>query len=75
MRAELGRVNTDLARAQHLKDFRVLPRLLEAERGERTANGKVKRNAVVNSFATLIDEMYGGNDDTVIANHPRPRSY
>ncbi|WP_413810965.1 AMP-dependent synthetase/ligase [Streptomyces sp. OE57] len=75
LRAELGRVNTDLARAQRLKDFRVLPRPLEAERGERTAKGKVKRNAVVNSFATLIDEMYGGNDDTVIANHLRPRSH
>ncbi|NIY64103.1 hypothetical protein SMALB_2054 [Streptomyces malaysiensis] len=75
LRAELGRVNTDLACAQRLKDFRVLPRPLEAERGERTANGKVKRNAVVNSFATLIDEMYGGNDDTVIANHLRPRSH
>ncbi|MFE3221776.1 hypothetical protein [Streptomyces antimycoticus] len=71
LRAELGRVNVDLARAQQLKDFRVLPRPLEAERGERTANGKVRRNAVVHSFATLIDEMCGGNDDTGIANHLR----
>ncbi|MFE2679716.1 hypothetical protein [Streptomyces hygroscopicus] len=36
LRAELGRVTTDLARAQQLKDFRVLPRPLEAERGERS---------------------------------------
>jgi long-chain acyl-CoA synthetase len=74
LRAELERVNADLARAEQLKDFRVLPRALEAERGERTANGKVKRTAVVSSFGTLIDEMYGGNDDTKIANHIRSRS-
>jgi len=74
LRAELERVNADLARAEQLKDFRVLPRALEAERGERTANGKVKRTAVVSSFGTLIDEMYGGNDDAKIANHIRSRS-
>jgi long-chain acyl-CoA synthetase len=74
LRGELERVNTDLARAQQLKDFRVLPRPLDAERGERTANGKVKRNAVVSSFAELIDEMYGGTDDSAIANHVRSRS-
>jgi long-chain acyl-CoA synthetase len=74
LRAELERVNGDLARAEQLKDFRVLPRALEAERGERTANGKVKRTAVVSSFCSLIDEMYGINDDTKIANHIRSRS-
>ncbi|MBO3682302.1 long-chain fatty acid--CoA ligase [Streptomyces sp. NEAU-YJ-81] len=74
LRAEVARVNADLARVEQLKDFRVLPRPLEVERGERTANGKIKRNAVVNSFATLIDDMYGANDDAAIANHVRSRS-
>lgn len=74
LRGELERVNADLARAQQLKDFRVLPRLLDAERGERTANGKVTRNTVVSSFAELIDEMYNGNDGSAIANHVRSRS-
>nr|WP_272923783.1 AMP-binding protein [Streptomyces sp. SID3343] len=74
LRAELARVNEDFARVEQLKDFRVLPRPLEVERGERTANGKIKRNAVVRSFATLIDEMYGdANDDTAIANHVRAK--
>lgn len=63
VRAELDRVNADLARVEQLKDFRVLPRPLEAARGERTANGKVKRAAVVGSFAGLIDEMYGVDDE------------
>ncbi|MEV6980308.1 AMP-binding protein [Sphaerisporangium sp. NPDC051017] len=73
LRAEVERVNADLARVEQLKDFRVLPRPLAPERGERTANGKIKRNAVVSSFATLIDEMYGADDDAAIANHVRPR--
>ncbi|MEU4895636.1 hypothetical protein AB0B12_23045 [Streptomyces sp. NPDC044780] len=63
LRAEVARVNADLARVEQLKDFRVLPRSLEVERGERTANGKIRRNAVVSSFAPLIDDMYGANDD------------
>ncbi|SFO97491.1 long-chain acyl-CoA synthetase [Amycolatopsis rubida] len=71
VRAELERVNADLARAEQLKDFRVLPRPLEASRGERTANGKVKRAAVAGSFAGLIDEMYGVDDDAAIADHVR----
>lgn len=71
LRAEVERVNADLARAEQLKDFRVLPRPLEAARGERTANGKVKRAVVVRSFAGLIDEMYGADDDAAIADHVR----
>ncbi|WP_116204714.1 AMP-dependent synthetase/ligase [Amycolatopsis circi] len=74
LRAELDRVNADLARVEQLKDFRVLPRALEASRGERTANGKVKRAVVVGSFAGLIDEMYGVGDDAAIADHVRRRS-
>lgn len=74
LHAEMARVNADLARAEQLKDFRVLPRALDLQRGERTANGKIKRAAVVTSFTPLIDEMYGVNDDTVIAHHVRSRS-
>ncbi|GAA2640826.1 AMP-dependent synthetase/ligase [Streptomyces axinellae] len=73
LRAEVDRVNADLARVEQLKDFCILPRPLQAEHGERTANGKMKRNAVLRSFATLIDEMYGANDDAAIANHVRSK--
>ncbi|MEV0705215.1 AMP-binding protein [Saccharopolyspora sp. NPDC050389] len=73
LRAEVARVNADLARVEQLKDFRVLPRSLEVERGERTANGKIKRTAVVSSFAALIDDMYGVNDDAAIADHVRSK--
>ncbi|MFJ2768720.1 AMP-dependent synthetase/ligase [Streptomyces sp. NPDC087300] len=73
LRAEVDRVNADLARAEQLKDFRVLPRPLAAERGELTANGKVRRGAVVSAFAPLIDEMYGADDDAAIAHHVSAR--
>ncbi|WP_194923326.1 hypothetical protein [Catenulispora pinisilvae] len=73
LRAEVDRVNTDLARVEQLKDFRVLPRPLAAERGELTANGKVRRAAVVDSFAALIDEMYRTDDEAAIAKHMRSR--
>ncbi|WP_168211217.1 hypothetical protein [Actinosynnema sp. ALI-1.44] len=44
---------------------------MEVEHGERTANSKIKRKAVVSSFAALIDDMYGANDDAAIAKHVR----
>ncbi|MCE0767004.1 AMP-binding protein [Pseudonocardia kujensis] len=74
LRTEVEQVNADLARVQQLKAFRVLPRALETARGERTANGKIRRNVVVRSFSSLVDEMYGANDDFVIAEHVRSRS-
>lgn len=67
LRAEIERVNADLARAQQIKDFRLLPRALDLAHGERTANGKVKREGVVRSFARLIDEMYPPDDTAAIA--------
>lgn len=59
LQAEVDRVNGDLARAEQLKSFRVLPRPLALETGERTANGKIRRDGIVVSFADLIDDMYG----------------
>lgn len=67
LRAEIDRVNADLARAQQIKDFRLLPRALDIAHGERTANGKVRRDGVVRSFAALIDEMYPPDDAAAIA--------
>jgi long-chain acyl-CoA synthetase len=65
--AEIERVNRDLARAQQIKMFRILPRALAIETGERTANGKMKREGVVASFAELIDEMYERSEADAIA--------
>ncbi len=57
LRAELGRGTTDLARARQLKDFRVLPRPLEAARGERsdttTAPGSASRRRGADPVSAL----------------------
>jgi long-chain acyl-CoA synthetase len=64
---EIARVNRNLARAEQIKQFRVLPRPLAIETGERTANGKMKRAGVVTSFAGLIDDMYGESEAGAIS--------
>ncbi len=51
-------VNRDLARVEQIKEFRLLDRELEHEGGELTATQKVKRRAVEQQFADLIEEMY-----------------
>lgn len=51
-------VNRDLARVEQIKAFRLLDRELDHEGGELTATQKVKRRAVEQQFADLIEEMY-----------------
>lgn len=51
-------VNRDLARVEQVKAFRLLDRELDEEGGELTATQKVKRRAVEQQFALLIEEMY-----------------
>ena len=51
-------VNRDLAQAETIKRFALLPRELGHENGELTATQKVKRAAVVAEFRDLIEEMY-----------------
>jgi long-chain acyl-CoA synthetase len=51
-------VNRHLARAEQVKTFRMLSRELDHEGGQLTATQKVKRRAVAEEFAELIEEMY-----------------
>jgi len=53
-------VNEQLARVEQIKDFRLIPKELDHEEGELTATQKVKRRAINEEFAALIDDMYGG---------------
>jgi long-chain acyl-CoA synthetase len=65
--ADVERANADLARVEQIKDFRVLPRPLTIDGGDRTPNGKLRRDAVHRNFAELIDEMYAEDEARVIA--------
>lgn len=50
--------NRQVARVETVRDFRILPRSLSLEEGELTPTLKVKRRAVHDHFAHLIEEMY-----------------
>jgi long-chain acyl-CoA synthetase len=58
--AEVARVNVDLAPFESIKQFALLERELTQERGELTPTLKVKRRAVVQSFASTIESLYAG---------------
>ncbi|CDQ45553.1 MULTISPECIES: AMP-dependent synthetase/ligase [Mycolicibacterium] len=64
-------VNSELSRPLQIKDFRVLPRELSAEAGELTLKGTIRRANVVASFAHLVEEMYDGSEQDVIAGQAR----
>ncbi len=56
---ELEQVNAKLARAEQLKDFRIIAQLLTAEDDELTPTMKLKRKVVASKYAELISTMYG----------------
>ena len=51
-------INTRFARVEHVRKFSILPRELDQENGELTPTLKIKRRAVHDNWATLIDGMY-----------------
>ncbi len=51
--------NTEFARVEQIKDFRLIDVLLTAEDEELTATMKLKRSFVERKHKKLIDEMYG----------------
>ena len=53
-------VNSRVASAEQIKKFTMLPKELDHEDGELTATQKVKRAAITDMFAGLVDGMYGG---------------
>jgi long-chain acyl-CoA synthetase len=52
-------VNAGLARFEQIKEFRVLPRAFTVDGGELTPTMKVKRRVVAETYADLIESMYG----------------
>jgi long-chain acyl-CoA synthetase len=58
IRAEVDVVNSDFARVEQIKDFRLIDVLLTAEDEELTATMKLKRATVEQRHKALIDAMY-----------------
>jgi len=53
-------VNARLAPVEQIKSFRPLPKELDHEDGELTGSQKVKRSAIAERYADLVESMYGG---------------
>jgi long-chain acyl-CoA synthetase len=54
----IDRVNTRLARVEQVKRFAILPQDLSQEAGELTPTLKVKRNVVVERYASVVERLY-----------------
>jgi long-chain acyl-CoA synthetase len=70
IRSEIERANVDLARAEQIKDFRILPKELDPEEeGEPvTPTRKVKRNQMYERFKPLVEAMYDDSEERLLAN-------
>ena len=66
--AEIERANGELARAEQIKDFRILPKALDPEEdGEPvTPTRKVKRHLMYERFQALVEAMYDDREKQLI---------
>ncbi len=55
---EVAKTNEKFARVEGIKQFRLIPKELDHEDGELTATQKLKRSAVEEAFADLVEDMY-----------------
>ena len=64
----IERANDELSRVEQIKDFRILPKMLDpAEEGEPvTPTRKVKRDLMYERFKTLVEEMYDDREQRLI---------
>jgi len=69
IRIEIDRVNSELARVEQIKSFRILPKALDPqEEGEPvTPTRKVKRKLMYERFKELIESMYDDSEERLIA--------
>ena len=51
-------MNTQFARVEHVRNFRILPKEFTIEGGELTPTFKIKRNVVNEKYAGEIDKVY-----------------
>jgi len=56
--SEIERINSQLARVEQIKSFKIISELLTAEDEELTPTMKLKRKVIANKYAALIDSMY-----------------
>ncbi|HRN28098.1 MAG TPA: AMP-dependent synthetase/ligase [Terrimesophilobacter sp.] len=62
IQASVDRANKNVSRAESIRKFVVLPSDFTQESGHLTPKLSVKRNVVLEDFASVIDEMYAGTE-------------
>jgi long-chain acyl-CoA synthetase len=55
---EIDKANSELARVEQVKRFRIIPKELDPEEGDTTPTRKVKRRHMYALFTDLIEDMY-----------------
>jgi long-chain acyl-CoA synthetase len=60
---EIDNVNSQLARVEQVKRFRVIPKELDPEEGDTTPTRKVKRRHIYALFKDLVEDMYREEQD------------
>lgn len=70
LQKDIATANAQLARAEQIKMFRILPKMLDPEEaGEPvTPTRKVKRNLMFQRFQALIESMYDDSEARLVAN-------
>ena len=58
IRRQVDEANTEFARAEQIKEFKLIPKELDHDQGELTATQKIKRRVIEEQFSHLIEEMY-----------------
>ena len=73
IRTEIDKANADLARVEQVKDFRILPKVLDPEEeGEPvTPTRKVKRNLMYERFKDLVESMYDDREERLVGEEVR----
>lgn len=74
---EIDKVNSQLARVEQVKRFRIIPKELDPEEGDTTPTRKIKRRHMYALFKDLVEDMYREDhgikiDDEVPNEHPLP---
>ena len=59
---EIARYNAGIDRQEHIRKYALLPRDFSIEDGEITPSMKVKRRVVEKKYASVIDDLYAGEN-------------
>lgn len=65
IRQEVAKANDQLARVEQIKKFVFIDRELYHEEGDMTATQKMRRSAIQQKFANLIDAIYGDSPGAI----------